>query len=465
MLVGLAGFITAFTLLQLAGDFILSPDLVALLIQVSPSLPRILSRKLESIAARQYIRETVYRGPDKTTDIPNKATALFVATMMAPRGDTGVQKHFNEFRRELESSGIGTEVLTPQGAPKSLQIAAAVLRRIVAVSNVSVAVLYTEIRLDQFLLWCAMRRRLPGHGPWTVYAQCPRSALTAMSLRNMRSQTVVMVVHFNGSQGEEMANRGWIRRGGVIDREAKRIERQTLLGSDRIVYCSAFMRSLLTSRVSGLAERPHMVIPNFVPPPSAPDGGPSGDIITIGTVEPRKNQQAILRILAEARKRGRIYKLTIVGRGELDRELRALASDLGISAQVTFAGYVENASRLLHNHRIYVHAAKMESFGIVLIEAFSAGLPVLAPAVGGIPEILTDGAEGYLWDPNNAEDSATRLISILDDEQRRHMMGATALATYNARFRSDRVARQLYRFVTGDNIEFREPLSSVYCFR
>jgi glycosyltransferase involved in cell wall biosynthesis len=170
-------------------------------------------------------------------------------------------------------------------------------------------------------------------------------------------------------------------------------------------------------------------------------------------------------LIAEARELGRVYKLTIVGSGELDGELRAVASELGISAQVTFAGYVKNASRLLYRHRLYVHAAKMESFGIVLIEAFSAGLPVLAPAVGGIPEILTDGAEGYFWDPNDVKTGAMRLISILDDEHLRRSMGGAAFATYNARFRSDRVAQRLYRFVTGLNSESHEPISSTYSLR
>jgi O-antigen/teichoic acid export membrane protein/glycosyltransferase involved in cell wall biosynthesis len=461
-IVGLVGAITVFIILRLAADLVISPDLVALLIQVAPSLPRRLAQEVDKIAERQTLRQFFQGDPSDAVAATDKAPALFIATIMASRDDTGVHTHFNELRRELESSGIDTEVLTPQYAPRSVRIAAAMCRRVVALFNINAASLYAEMHLDQVALWYAMRRRLPRDGPWTVYAQCPRSAITAMSLRRLPSQSVVMIVHFNGSQGEEMVDRGWIRYGGIIDREARRIEKQALLGCDRVVYCSGFMRSLLASRIPGLADRPHLVIPNFVPPLAAAAGGPSGDIITIGTLEPRKNHRAILRIIAEAGKRGRVYKLTIVGRGELDDELKALACELGIDSQVTFAGYVENGSRLLHNHRIYVHAAKMESFGIVLIEAFSAGLPVLAPAVGGIPEILTDGAEGHFWDPDDVEASATQLMLILEDESRRRIMGLSALATYNARFRSDLLVRQLYRFITGDDIENRTQISSAY---
>jgi hypothetical protein len=60
------------------------------------------------------------------------------------------------------------------------------------------------------------------------------------------------------------------------------------------------------------------------------------------------------------------------------------------------------------------------------------------------------------------EASATQLMLILEDESRRRIMGLSALATYNARFRSDLLVRQLYRFITGDDIENRTQISSAY---
>ncbi|MDP9052702.1 MAG: oligosaccharide flippase family protein [Acidobacteriota bacterium] len=458
----LCGAITAAGTFVCAGDRILSQELVAFLIQVSGSLPSRLARKLEQIAAKQAMRSGIagLKTDEAASENSSRSTRLFVATMMTPSGDTGVQTHFAEFRRELNNSGFATELLTPQSAPRAAWFFTHAIGRVVGLLHLRKARLYTWIHIDQFLLRSAMRRHLPPNSPWTIYAQCPRSALAGMGLRRLPSQTVVMMVHFNRSQGEEMSDRGWIKKGGMIDREARAIERQTLLGVDRVVYCSGFMRSFLTSTIPGLAFRPHVVIPNFVQRPLPAEDGPSGDVITIGTIEPRKNQQAILRMLAEARKRGRAYTLTIVGTGELHAEMQALANELGIGDLVVFAGYVHNASCLLHRHRLYVQAAKMENMPIVLLEAFSAGLPVMAPAVGGIPEILADGAEGYFWDPDDAPAGAERLISILDNERLRRVMGANALATYDARFRSDHVAQLLYRFVTGNESWANEELSS-----
>ncbi|MCU1325305.1 MAG: polysaccharide biosynthesis protein [Bryobacterales bacterium] len=455
MILLLVGGITTIFLLLLAADHIVAPELIAQLGRVLPSLPRVFARRVEKIISDQRIRAALREVLSDSTGPVNGRTRLFIATMMAPRGDTGVQTHFAELRRELERQGIGTEVITPFGAPRALRVAAGAMRRLVALLPGRAAATYAEIHLDQFLLWRSLRRRLPGgEKSWTVYAQCPRSAIAAMRLRRRESQVVVTMVHFNRSQGQEMVDRGLIRAGGALDRQARRIERQALLGSDRVVFCSAFMQSVLSSSISGLNLRPQRVIPSFVPPPVAQGAGLRGDIITIGTFEPQKNQQAILRMVAEAGRRGQVYTLTIVGSGELDDDLRALASQLGIAQQVTFPGDIENASSLLHRHRIYVHAAKTENLPLVLIEAFAAGLPVLAPAVGGIPEVLTHGAEGLFWNTDDVETGAVRLISVLNDERARLRMGEAARATYNARFRSDCIAQQLYSFVIGEPAVF-----------
>jgi glycosyltransferase involved in cell wall biosynthesis len=57
----------------------------------------------------------------------------------------------------------------------------------------------------------------------------------------------------------------------------------------------------------------------------------------------------------------------------------------------------------MYGHQLYVHAALMESFPMTLIEALSHGLPLLAPAVGGIPEIFLDGQQGYFWPLDDLE--------------------------------------------------------------
>jgi PST family polysaccharide transporter len=454
---GLTGITTLLILLLLAADHILSRELVLVVTQLAKSLPAKLSQRLEAINAKQAAREAAQRETSENGASPDAGASLFIATIMTPSGETGVQTHFNELRRYLEGSQVATGILTPYGAPKALRILAGGICRVFALFGTSTA-RYASLSLRQTLLWSVMRSRLPRNGAWTVYAQCPRSALAAMRCRKGISQRVVMIVHFNISQADEMVDRGWIKRGGAVFANARRCEQKALMGADGVVYCSAFMRLHLISRIAGLAERPYKILLNFISPPALVADGPSGDIITIGTLEPRKNQTFLLHVLAAARKRGKSYSLTIVGKGEDESHLRAEASRLGIAGQVAFAGYVKGASCLIARHKVYAHSAILENLPIAPIEALSAGVPVLAPPVGGIPEIVTDGVDGYLWDLNDVEGSTTKLIGILDHDGLRLRMGAAGKDKYNCQFRTDRLAPQLYRFlVSGEGGGVVEP--------
>ena len=450
LLLSLTGITTVFVLLLLAADHILPRELVLVLMQIPQLLPAKLAQRLEDINSRQAGRDTLrdmlQREASENAARPTASASLFIATMLTPSGETGVQTHFNELRRYLAGRQVATELLTPFGAPKALRILVGGIRRVLALFGTRTA-LYASLRLDQVLLWSLMRSRLRRNGAWTVYAQCPRSTLVALRCRKGATQRVVMIVHFNLSQADEMADRGWIKRGGAVYENAKRCEQVALMGADGVVYSSSFMRSHLVSRIAGLAERPYKILPNFVSALARVADGPSGDIISIGTLEPRKNQAFLLRVLAAARKRGKYYSLTIVGKGEDESELRAEASRLGIAGQVVFAGYLKGASCLIPRHRVYAHSARMDNLPLALIEALSAGVPVLAPPVGGIPEIVTDGVHGYLWDINDVDGSTTKLIGILDDERLRLRMGAAGLEKYNWHFRTDHLAPKFYRFL------------------
>ena len=93
----------------------------------------------------------------------------------------------------------------------------------------------------------------------------------------------------------------------------------------------------------------------------------------------------------------RNYSLDVIGDGPLRHALTHRAEDLGIAGNVRFLGARDDVRAQLPGHRLYVHSARREAFGICLIEAMAAGLPVLATPVGGIPEVLDGGRAGALW--------------------------------------------------------------------
>jgi glycosyltransferase involved in cell wall biosynthesis len=113
-----------------------------------------------------------------------------------------------------------------------------------------------------------------------------------------------------------------------------------------------------------------------------------GDLVSIGTLEPRKNQAYLLRVLAAINAQGRAYTLSLVGQGPDRKQLKDLARELGVAHQVRFLGYRGKAAHLLAGYRAYVHAATMENLSVTVIEALASELPVFAAPVGGIPEIF-----------------------------------------------------------------------------
>ena len=98
-------------------------------------------------------------------------------------------------------------------------------------------------------------------------------------------------------------------------------------------------------------------------------------------------------------------------------------------------------------HCAYLHVARMESFGIVIVEAMARGLPVFAPEVGGIPEIFEDGSEGRMITLTDAAIAAEQVTSWLKDPETIRRAGAAARERYLTHFEANQVAPDLLAFL------------------
>lgn len=106
-------------------------------------------------------------------------------------------------------------------------------------------------------------------------------------------------------------------------------------------------------------------------------------------------------------------------------------------ARVQFIPYEKNPERVAAFYRaadIYVHAAHAEVWGLTITEALACGTPVVATAVGGIPEQVRESETGYLTPPADAEAMAGRLVQLLGDDHLRCSMGELATADAQQRF-------------------------------
>ena len=376
------------------------------------------------------------------------ARPIIIATIARPTGWTGVHTHFTEFMRVLEGNGHRANLVTPYTGQQRLASTLFAPRRVLERVNPSMNVWWYEEGHFR-MLKRALSTALRGAGEVTVYAQCPLSARAALEARTGPHQKVKMAVHFNGSQADEWVSQVGLSPTSRVYAGIRARERRVLPALDGIVYVSRYMQSELERAIPALREVESAVVPNFVPA-IAPTGvqDKTGDLISIGTLEPRKNQAYLLRVLYEEAQLGYRYSLTLVGDGPDRTALESLAGQLGIREQVVFRGFEANARQLISRHRAYVHASRFENMPLVLIEALAAGLPVLAAPVGGVAEIVTDGTEGLYWDLNDPAAGARKLASLLEDGHRMDAMSHAAAVKFASTFESNAVAGKLLNFLS-----------------
>ncbi|HEY7794086.1 MAG TPA: glycosyltransferase [Gaiellaceae bacterium] len=144
--------------------------------------------------------------------------------------------------------------------------------------------------------------------------------------------------------------------------------------------------------------------------------------LAVGRLIEQKDHATLLRAFAVVREQHPQARLAILGSGPLEAETRALAASLGLADAVALPGRTDIRDWLLRAD-VFVHTSRWEGFGIVLLEAMLAGLPVVATRVSAVPEIVADGVTGALVPPGDAEIVARELAALLADPDRRHRLG------------------------------------------
>lgn len=374
--------------------------------------------------------------------------AIVIATLMRIEGETGVQTHLRTFHRWLDGQGIGSRIVTPFDAPHWQVYPVFGLRRIVEVASKPWGVWWYR-HWHAVMLRRALRSVLQGGAECVIYAQCPVSAAAALAARTSHRQRVVMVVHFNISQALEWEGKGALPATHTVHRGILELESAVLCQVDSLVFVSDFMRREVFARVPAAATRPNAVIPNFVDRPPVRDRSAraDGDLVSVGTLEPRKNQAYLIEILAAIRARGKALRLTLIGDGPDRLRLESLARQLEVDDLVTFAGHVRNAIDLIPRHKAIIHAAKAENLPIALVEAMAQSRPVFATAVGGVPEIFVDGMEGRVIPLDNADAAAQIVLDWWDRPGRLEAAGRAARDRFELSYETSAVAARLASFL------------------
>jgi glycosyltransferase involved in cell wall biosynthesis len=136
-----------------------------------------------------------------------------------------------------------------------------------------------------------------------------------------------------------------------------------------------------------------------------------------------KDTGAVLEIVRATRKRGIDAVLCMVGDGPDRERLEQLAHELGIARSCYFVGYQEDVAGYYRLFDAFVLPSVNEGTPVGAIESLASGTPVVANRVGGVPDVVRDGVDGFLVEPGDVEGAAEKLATLARDPQLRAKLG------------------------------------------
>jgi glycosyltransferase involved in cell wall biosynthesis len=216
----------------------------------------------------------------------------------------------------------------------------------------------------------------------------------------------------------------------------RQVERSLARSSDALVAVSPEVRDDLVAL--GVAPREKFVVVRLGIPLAErlDDAEPDGDyrhlygigaerfvVGWVGRMTGVKDTGAVLRTVAAVRKRGVDAVACLVGDGPDRARLEQLAHDLGIARACFFAGYQPDVAGYYRLFDAFFLPSVNEGTPVSAIEALASGTPVVANRVGGVPDVVRDGIDGFLVEPGDVEGAAERLAGLARQPELRTRLG------------------------------------------
>lgn len=156
--------------------------------------------------------------------------------------------------------------------------------------------------------------------------------------------------------------------------------------------------------------------------------------VSVGRLCPVKNHAMLLEAFAQAAEGKPEMTLLLVGQGPLKNRLADQAARLGLAKRVRFLGNRTDIPEILAAADVFVLASNWEGNPLVVMEAMAAGNAVLCTAVGGVPELVTDGTTGRLIAPGDVDAMANVMRELVEDTTQRKALGVKAAREADQRF-------------------------------
>lgn len=230
-------------------------------------------------------------------------------------------------------------------------------------------------------------------------------------------------------------------------------DRRMLKVVDRIASVSMHTAHVMSKEYSVKLER-FTLFPNAIDDFAVPERRVLGStrilcVTRLGVGDRRKNVDQLVRAVALLRERMPQIHLSIVGDGVLKTELEDLAKSLDLDRHIQFLGRVsdEMLSKIYGEADLFVLPSSKEGFGIVYLEAWSRGLPVVCGSRGAPHEIIEDGVDGRHVDEDSITNIADTIEAILGDPDNACEMGRKGLMKVRSHYLNGNALTNLSHFV------------------
>jgi glycosyltransferase involved in cell wall biosynthesis len=281
-----------------------------------------------------------------------------------------------------------------------------------------------ESRADTFALWAwrPLVGLLRGDGVDVVHAHKFGSNFWG-SVLGRATRVPVVIAH----------EHSWAFEGQPLRRL---IDRQVIARA-----CDAFIAVSREDRrrmieLEGIAPEQVVLIPNGIvpePPTAARDvraelGIPAAApvLVWVGVIRPEKRVDLVVRAVARLAPDFPELRALIVGPSHVEDQPQRLAAELGVESAVRVLGRREDIPDLVDAADLAVLASDREGTPLAMLEYMEAGKPIVATRVGGIPDLVTDGAEALLVEPGSPDALAEGIRALLDDRGRAARLGNRA---------------------------------------
>ena len=245
------------------------------------------------------------------------------------------------------------------------------------------------------------------------------------------------------------------------NRWARLCSRWTYRRARRIIAVSTPIERRLIER-DGVPRELVTLIPNAVIPVSGnppdladtlPDGWSQRPLVgVVARLQPEKGVATFLKAAAHVSKVSPEARFLVIGDGALREELLDLVGRVGLQERVRFLGYRAHARALTGLLDVLVVPSLTEGSPLIVLEAMAAGVPVVASAVGGIPDQVRHGEEGVLVPPGDPDALAGALGALLEDPAHAHRLGEAGRRRTENEFSHEALVRRIeavYRVALG----------------